>query len=251
MSPRLHARVGAWGAALTTVILATSVLLRLGARLEGGEAVSMLPADVEFWSRLAHRIAASAVGVLAMVALVALARGGEGARARRAEIAWVVALTVLLAMVGRYTPGYRHDIVTVVNVVGGMGLAVAFVALALPAAAVERSDPAVRLALAAVTVAVGLGALADASLLWGRDGYSWPHLVAGGMAVVLSLAAAWRLRRRGAAAGFAAALAIFQAVLGLALWGERASRPLVPGWIHGLTALLLAFALLRLARAPR
>ncbi len=74
-APRVMAAAGLWGALLTLVILAMSVLLRLGTQLQGDEAITMLPEGVERWARIAHRVAAMGVGLLAALALVTAWRG--------------------------------------------------------------------------------------------------------------------------------------------------------------------------------
>jgi heme A synthase len=245
---RLLSSAALWGALLTAVILAMSVLLRLGTQLEAGEAVSTLPAAVEQWARLAHRVAAMAVGILAALALVAVVRDRPLARERIAAVACVVLLTLLLAVIGRYTPGYRLDLVTMLNVVGGTALAAAFWWLRAPRE--ERgAEPVAFVALALLLVLAALGAAADAAAMRGQRILGPLHLWVAGIFVVLALVAAWRQRHRRALAAAVATLTVVQFVLGFALVAAPVARPIAPAWIHAMIALTLALLLVSLARA--
>ena len=245
-APRWLAQAAWGGAILTLVVLAATVLMRLGTRIDAaGTAVSMLPADLEFWARVAHRVAAGVVGVIAAAALVAVARGGAALGAHRAQVAWIVGLTVVLAVVGRYTPGYRHDIVTVVNVAGGVALAIAFASLASSAAG--RGDPCAVGALAVLLALVASGAAADAAAMHGMRAYGPLHLGLGLLFAALALAAAWRGRHRPALAASVALLTLAQSGLGLYLIRVTLQRPIPPVWVHSLAAVVLALLLVRLA----
>lgn len=249
-APRWLAGVGWTGAALTVVVLAATVLMRLGTRLGAdGAAVSMLPPDLEFWARVAHRAAAGIVGVLAAFALVVVARGGTALAPWRAPVAWVVGLTVLLALVGRYTPGYRHDIVTVVNVAGGVALAAAFLHLA---AASHPRPAGAPLAIAALLVLLTLaatGAASDAAAMRGVRSFGPLHLGLGALFSAFALAAAWRGRHRPALAAGVAVLSLAQAGLGLYLIRVTLQRPIEAVWVHSMAAVVLALLLVRLASA--
>jgi len=250
---RLVATAGLWGAALTAVILAMSFLLRLGTRIEADAAFSILPADIEQWARVAHRIAAMAVGLLAALALVAVATERPVSRARVGPVACVVALTLLLSAIGRYTPGYRFDLVTVLNVVGGIGLAAAFWWLRESGASSRRPDLVATAALGLLLVLATLGACADAYAMRGERAFVPPHLVFAPVFVVAALYAAWRQRHRFVLAGALAVLVLTQAVLGFVLVAGPDMRAMAPAWIHGMIAMAVAFLLVSLAvgRAPR
>jgi heme A synthase len=239
---RRFAAIGAWGAALTLVILAMSVYLRLGTRIEADLAASVLPEAWEQGARLAHRIAAMGVGALAALVLVLAARERPLPRPRLHAIAGIVALTLVLAVIGRYTPGYRFDAVTIANLVGGMGLAAAF--WWLRAAPQSRADPVGVAALLAVLAQAGLGAATDAAAMRGEQAFGALHLWFAMVFIGLVLAAAWRQRARARLANAVAVVAGIQFVLGFFLIGVR---PMVLAWVHSMVACLLALLLVSLA----
>ncbi len=70
-------------------------------------------------ARIAHRIAASSYALVALLAIVLGWRRWSGAA--RSVALGVVALTALLAAIGRYTPS-PLPVVTLANVIGGMAL---------------------------------------------------------------------------------------------------------------------------------
>lgn len=252
MTPgRTLATAALWGAILTLVILAMSVLLRLGTQIETGEAVSTLPAGVEQWARIAHRVAAMGVGILVALALVTTWRERPVPRERTLSLACVVGLTLVLSMIGRYTPGYRVDAVTVVNVLGGIALASAF--WWLRAAAGPAGDRGDRVALAALGVLfalAALGAAADAAAMRGERAFGPLHLWLAAMFVVLALSAAWRGRARRAAAAALGVLVVTQFALGLALIGTPGARPMLLAWTHAMIACALALLLVGFAQRP-
>ena len=239
--------VGAWGAALTVVILAMSVLLRLGTRLEAGEAVSMLPAAMEQAARIAHRLAAMGVGLLAALALVQMWIERPVAPARRYAVVAIVGLTLVLASIGRHTPGYRIDAVTIANVTGGIALAAAFALLRATSGAQTRIDGVAAGALALLLALAGLGAATDAAALRGEQAFGPMHLWVAAFFIALALAAAWHQRRRARLAGAVAALAGIQFVLGFFLVGQR---PIALAWAHAMIACALALLLVSLAVRP-
>lgn len=241
-APRSLAVTGVWGAALTLVILAMSVLIRLGTRIDGGEAVSVLAPDVETAARIAHRLAAGGVGILAAWALVAGWRAQPLPRATNRAIGAILAFTALLSVIGRYSPGYRIDAVTMANVAGGIALAAAFWWLRAGEAAGE-GDPLARVALALLVLLAALGAGVDVAAMRGERALGPLHLWVAGFFAAVALAAAWRQRRR--PAGIAvAALCVTQVVLGFVLVG---GRPLALAWSHALVAGALALALVQLS----
>ena len=246
---RVLAASGLWGALLTVVILAMSVLLRLGTQLHGGEALSILPPALEQSARIAHRAAAMAVGILAALALVAAWRARADARPSAWALALVVALTVLLAVVGRHTAGYRVDFITVVNVAGGIALAAAF--WALRSRAGERADAVALAALALLVALAALGAAADAATMRGTRAFGPLHLLVATIFTGLALWAAWRTRGRRVAAAATALLALSQFGLGFALLASRGARPLAAGWLHAMLACALALLLASLAFGRR
>jgi hypothetical protein len=243
---RALSAAGLWGAALTIVILAMSVLLRLGTQIEDGRAVSTLPADLEMWARIAHRIAAMAVALVAALAVVAAARERGALRANVRALACVVGLTLLLAIIGQYTPGYRFDLVTVANVMGGIALTAAFWALRPRAG---ESDACAWMALAVLLALAALGAGVDAAAMRGERAFGPMHLWAAALFTVLALTAAWRQRARRALAAATVIATLSQAALGLALVGMQ-GRPIAAAWTHAILACVLALLLVSLSSRP-
>jgi heme A synthase len=244
-TPRTVAIAGLWGAVLTVVILAMSVLLRLGADLQAGSAVSTLPQGLEQSARVAHRVAAMGVAALAALAFVAAWRGESPPRPSASAAITVIALTVLLATIGRYTPGYQVDLVTVLNVAGGVALAAAFWALRLGRGA--RLDRVALAALALLVVLAALGAASDAAAMRGARAFGPLHLWFASIFACLALAAAWRQRHRRVLAAATALLVLGQAGLGFAILAGGELRPLALGWLHAMAACGLALMLASLA----
>ena len=249
------AAVGKWGTALTVVVLGASALLRAGSAVDAaGNAASTLPAAVETAARFAHRVSASAVGVLALLAVILAASSRPAPRARIAAVAAIVALTLSLAALGRHTPGYRVAFVTAANVAGGLGLASAFLWLALQAQPRQVRDGIAWLSAAAFAVLLAhatLGAGAAAAAMRGERGLDPFHigfgLVVLGMVAVASAhsppAGSRRLR------GALAAGVLLQLALGLLLAGGGDTRPLAATWAHAMLACALALGLLSLMLA--
>ncbi|MEO5692897.1 MAG: hypothetical protein ABIQ72_07210 [Usitatibacter sp.] len=244
---RTFAVAAPWGAGLTIVILAMSVLLRLGTRIDAGEAVSILPSGLEVGARIAHRVAAMSVGILAAAVLVAAALARPATRSRLVVATSVAALTLVLALIGRYTPGYRIDAVTVVNVTGGLALVAAFWWLRATPASAGRAVHA--LAVAALLVLLALsatGAAGAAAAMRGAHAFGAPHLGLAAIFALLACVIVWRARRRAAFAVLA--LALLQLVLGLAMLSVPDAGSLVLGWAHAMLACALALPLVSLAR---
>lgn len=269
MNDRLLAGIARWGAALAFVVVAASALLRLGTSIDaGGNATSTLAPALESFARIAHRIAASAVGLLAVAALIVALRERPVPCARRAPLVAIVAFTLVLAAIGRYTPGYRFLGVTVANAVLGVALACAFALLQtgtrrtrrntegtekgeerrrkwLPTQESRGAIPLVRmLVLAAVLVEIGLGTAASAAAMHGRFAFEPLHVALG--PVVAGLVAWIALRER----GWIAALAVMQMALGMALAAMGAARGIPGEWLHAMLACALAVALTACAARP-
>ena len=252
---RLRARLalaGAWGAGLTVAIIAASALLRLTAVPQGGEMVASLAPAVEQSARIAHRFAAMGVGLLAALALVMAARVRPVPTERAVAAIAIVVLTLLLAMIGRYTPGYRHAWVTVANVAAGTGLACAFWWLREQGVRSARPAPGIARTLAALALGLlfaqsALGAAASAYAMHGERAYGPLHLWVATLFVATAAAAAWHGRRRTGAAVAVISLAMFQFTMGLALVAAGAARPLALTLSHALVACALGLLLASLA----
>ncbi len=247
--------VGALGALLALVILGASILLRLTSVMGADDVVrSSLTADSETWLRLAHRLAAAGVGVLALLA------SGLGWMRRNSipravtPIFWLVGATVLLAVVGPLTPGYRYSMVTVTNVVTGTVLLAAcwWLRETLTSSCAQRhslSDPMLRLTFWILAVHVGLGAAASALEMRGTH---WMALVHSGSAMLTTLMVAsvlWDRRTNPSLTflvGFLWALLALQVVLGVVALGME-GRPVLLGFVHAMLSPLLIGGLVSLA----
>lgn len=248
-------RIGAAGALLALLILAASMLLRLATVFDAqGHASSTLPALVEQSARLLHRLSASGVALLALWAVLLCWQCRRVAPHWVRPTAWVVACTVVLAVIGPLTSGYRSGAVTVLNVSGGLLLLMSFwwlreaagLGLTRPAA-LDRFSWA---ALAALLLQVASGASASA---WAMQGLRWPaYLHMASVVLVLILCGVvlfdqrhkpWQYRRAVAVAG----LLLSQLLAGYLLMAQD-SRPLGLSVLHALLAPLLACALVSLIK---
>lgn len=251
LSERTLDRLALAGAALTVVVVAASALLRLGTTLDaGGNVAAELPAMLRVPVRLAHRIAASGVAIVAVAAVI-VALAGRVARARAAPLAAVVALTALLAIVGPLTPGHRFAAVTVANALGGVALACAFLWLRGSPGARATSLAALA-ALAVLFAHAGLGTAASAASMHGEHALDAWHVAAGPAIAAIVVAAATQGRHAAPARALRWTLvgfAVAQMALGMALLAAPAARPLA--WAHALGACAVALALAALAKGVR
>ncbi len=251
-------RLSAWGAVLTLVILASSVLLRLATRIDdSGTAFTVLPESMELTARVAHRLSAMAAGLLAILVALGVASARPVPRTKAVAAVAIVALTVLLALVGRYTPGYRITAITVGNVVGGMALACAFWWLReeYRAALRGRGDggSAALVAIAALLVHAGVEAAASALALHGKPFSPVLHVATGAAVVVVAAFCTWRERPRGdRAAAYIAATAVgVQFVCTIALDFPGSSRPAIAAWLHPMAGAIAALGFVSLAVGSR
>lgn len=172
-------RIGAVGALLALLILAASMLLRLATVFDAqGHASSTLPALLEQSARLLHRLSASGVALLALWSVLLCWQCRRVAPHWARPTAWVIACTVVLAVIGPLTSGYRLGVVTVLNVSGGLLLLMSFwwlreaalLGLGRPASL----DKFAWAALLALLLQVTSGAGASA---WEMQGLRWPAFV--------------------------------------------------------------------------
>lgn len=178
---QLLARASAAGALLVLIVIVTSAFLRLvqfgvgcadwpacygAAQLVPGTGSSAY-ARIVPWMRVMHRLAAAAVGVIAL-AVAAAAWNRPQRRALVCVSAALLALTLFLAVLGRATPGAQLPAVTLGNVLGGMAMLGLFWWLWLETSALpRRGSPALLragvLGLVLLAVQFGLGTLVSAN----------------------------------------------------------------------------------------
>jgi cytochrome c oxidase assembly protein subunit 15 len=178
---QLLARASAAGALLVLVVIVTSAFLRLVQFGVGCAdwpacygAVQLVPgagspayAKIVLWMRVMHRLAAAAVGVIALAVAVA-AWGRPRRRAVICVAAALLALTLFLAVLGRVTPSTQLPAVTLGNVLGGMAMLGLFWWLWLETSALPpRGSPpllwASVLGLVLLAAQFGLGTLVSAN----------------------------------------------------------------------------------------
>ena len=177
-------RLGTAGTGLTLVVLGASMLLRLATDWAAdGQAQSVLPPVVEHATRLAHRLAASGVSLVALCAVLLAWMQRRTNRRMVSTTACLVAATVVLAGIGPLTPGYRVAAITVLNVGVGMVLLLAFWWMRESSARMPYRPwmlPRVaRLALAALILHTATGAAASAYRTQGLSWPAWVHLACG------------------------------------------------------------------------
>lgn len=247
-------RVGAIGSVLALAILGASMLLRLSTVFAlDGHTLSTLPAGTEAAVRMLHRVSASGVALLALGA-IALCWKLRRSHAHLAwPVAWVVAATSVLAVIGPLTPGYKVGAITVANVSVGMVLLMAFWWLRESAAGAassrHRVDAFSWSALLAFLAHVATGAAASAGHMHGLRWPAFVHLGSLLLALILIMAVllGWRHRAelapaRAAVAGLLGA----QFAVGYVLMWQNGPAPVGLAFVHAMLSPLLALALVSL-----
>lgn len=246
---------GVIGALLALTILGASILLRL-TTVFGTDGVphSNLSVDIENATRMVHRLAASSVALLALVAsILSWFKRVELPSAVRPTV-WIVAATVLLAVIGPITPGYRFIAVTVANVVAGTVLLAScwwlHEALATESRSAAMQHPLLRVTIAVFIVHVGLGAAASAYEMREIHWVAFLHSGSGMLTTMLVGVVLWDRRKHARLAtlvsGMIGLLAV-QVTLGLvSLWIDV--RPVGLGFVHAMLSPLLAAGLVSLAQ---
>lgn len=246
-------RIGTLGSLLALAILGASMLLRLTTVLSAdGQPLASLPTAPEYATRLVHRLAASGVAILALCAVVLCWTQRRSSSHMAKPVAWIVASTVILAVIGPLTPGYRLGVITVVNVTLGMLLLMAFWWLreSIASAATVRQPVAAFswLVIIGFLLHVATGAAASA---WEMHGVRWPAVVhLGSLLLWMILIGAllpgfhrqrWLDRRCWTVLG----LLVLQLLLGYALMRQQ-PRPIWLSYSHAMLAPVLALALVSL-----
>jgi heme A synthase len=254
MSHRVLLLLSNLGALLALAILGASVLLRLNTVFApDGHTLTTLPVAWEQATRLLHRLAASAVALLALGAIVLCwMRRHSGANCTK-PTALIVLATLVLAVIGPLTPGYRASAVTIVNVATGLLLLMSFwwlrESLARPTQPRRRLDGFVWAALAALLLHVASGAAAS---FYEMHALRWPAFVhLASFALCLIVFGVVLREQRGDASvrrcgTLLAGLFTGQALLGYVLmWQE--SRNVGLSFLHAMVSPLVALALVSLA----
>ncbi len=251
---RLLRAIGSAGALLAMIILGASVLLRLGTAFGAdGQTLSTLAPAIEGAARSLHRLAASGVGLLAVAATVLCFRHRRIAGDAMRPTAWMVAATVVLAVIGPLTTGYRFATVTVTNVAVGVGLLMSCwwlrEALMHGAARGARRDPLAGAALVVFLAHVAGGAAASALEMRGIRWVAYVHLATAILVTMFVGAALWDRRRskrlRAVVAG-TASVWLMQIAFGVVLL-SIGQRPIWLGVLHALLTPLLAAGLVSIA----
>lgn len=246
-------RIGVLGTVLALVILAASMMLRLWTTFDAdGRSTSALLPSIENMARLAHRLSATAVAILALCAMALYWINRRTARHLAKPIACVALFTAVLAVIGPLTSGYRFAWITVLNVTTGMLLLIAFWWLRTRASVADATPRATSrlswLALVAFVVHVASGAATSA---WDMSGVRWlAFLHLGSLFPAVILIGLIVMDRRGKRA----ADRIIRALLGLlAIQGtigymlmQMDARPRGVMLLHGLLSPALALTLVSL-----
>ena len=236
-------------AALVFVVVASSAWLRLAAAAcppPGCEAFALADAV-----RIAHRVAAMGVSILALV-IAALAWKAPARAGRRAAAAAVLVLVAALAIIGRRSAGSAPPAVLLANLLGGLTL-LAFAAGLAAAARAPRGRVALPVSAAALLLAAAtatggvLATLAPAEssgLGLAHRALSWAAVAAWGLVAIKATPPPGARPAAGLTAGLLAA----QALLAIAFPGWPLAR-----WLHNLlasAALICAIAAVFASRAP-
>lgn len=243
-------RIGALGALLALAILGVSMTLRIWTEIStDGQAASILSPSVEGVARAIHRVSATAVAILALTAVILCLLHLQTVRHLVKPVAWILASTVALAVVGPLTPGYRIAWITVLNVTAGMLLLMAFwwlrIAAGRATTTISSRDRLQWSVLVAFVFHIACGA---ASSAWAMHGVRWlafVHLCSLFLAVT-SIGLVVMNRRNERAARHIVTIVVLllaaQMAIGYALMLLDA-RPLWLMLLHGMLSPLLALAI--------
>ncbi|MBK7006757.1 MAG: hypothetical protein IPH37_17815 [Burkholderiales bacterium] len=242
--------MGTAGAALALVILGASVLLRLTTEFDpSGDLVSTLPRSVEDAVRLTHRITAASVGLIAIALTVMCWLHRATLSHAFKPTAGIVGATVLLAVIGPLTPGYRYASVTIANVVAGSILLMACWWLracsAYGAAPSKGNNTTLVVAIVSFLLHIATGAAASALHTRGMDGLAYVHI---GSAILFLFTAGEILWVRSSQptestlANRLTGVLLLQITLGaILMWLDR--QPVWLGVVHALVSQIFAAGL--------
>lgn len=230
-------RLGRSAFVLMVTIVASSAFIRLSA---GVPEVSVAAIEA---ARIAHRVCASLAGLLVLLMAGIVFTGSTGQRADSVLSAAAVAVTLVLAWIGRYSGPEAPAGVLVFNLVGGLALSTLVWAIVARQSAAKPGMPSA-LALAALA-AVTLQCVTGAMTITQFATLGPVHHACGAVALALCLFLGARLRQQPQArpAGYAIlALALFQAAAGTAALPLSLPLPLVLAHNIGAALLLAALA---------
>lgn len=249
--------IGAGGSVLAMVILGASMMLRLWTEVDAnGHATSTLPPITETVARMAHRVSATAVAMLALCAGVLYWVRRRTIPHLAIPVICIVTFTTVLALIGPLTQGYRLPWVTVLNVTAGMALLIVFWWLLARPSAVVPTIPALGrlawLALIAFVIHVASGAATSA---WEMTGIRWPaflHLAS--LFVVVSLIGLVVMERRSKrATGRSIRWLLILLAVEMAMGYALMQLDLRPRWLsllHGMLSPALALTLVSILLCP-
>lgn len=237
---RLAASAGAC-ALLVFVVVASSAWLRLaspGLPCPPGGCEGLTLADAV---RLAHRVAAMGVSVLALL-IAALAWRPPASTARRTTAITIVVLVAILAVVGRQSSGSVHPAITLTNLLGGLVLLALTAGLRAAVRAQGARAPWPMLAAALLLAgAIVAGALASAWSVAADSPLGLTHRALSWAALAGWVVLAARARRH--AHGQAASLLTAASLAALAAIAVGEPAWPMARWMHNvLTAVALVAA---------
>lgn len=246
--------IGAFGAVLALTILGASILLRLNTHFgPDGVPMSILPSEYENTVRMVHRLAATSLGLLALAAAILCWNRRKIIPWAVQPVVWMVAATLLLAVIGPLTPGYHYSAVTIVNVVAGTVLLAAcwwlWEVLTDTRSMEITQQPQMRLTIAIVFLHIGLGAAASDYAMHGTQWVSFVHSGSAMLVTLLVGSILWDSRNRASVAKLVVGMAILlsiQIALGLiSLWVE--GLPVGLGVVHAMLSPILVAGLVSIA----
>ncbi|MEI8156242.1 MAG: hypothetical protein WCH60_05210 [Burkholderiales bacterium] len=246
--------IGTLGTVLALTILGASILLRLTTQFGvDGATLSVLPPGVESTTRMVHRLAATSLGLMALAAAILCWLKRRTLPETVQPVIWMVAATLLLAVIGPLTPGYRYSAVTIANVAAGSVLLAACwwlrEALTHPKSPASAWRPVVRATLVIFLLHIALGAAASDFAMRGTRWVAFLHSGSAMLAVLLLTSILWDCRKHARSGKLVFAMAgmlIIQVGLGLvSLWMEV--RPVGLSFVHAMLSPFLLAGLVAIA----
>ena len=116
-----------FGTILSFCILAASAGLRLTTIIDAeGIALSQIPSSMEPLIRIIHRISASVVALISLTVLILSWQTRRSSSLLIKPAVWLAASVVVLSIIGPLTSGYKSGVITVMNVVTGTIMLMAY-----------------------------------------------------------------------------------------------------------------------------